>query len=194
MAQLKHNELWRDFPKTATAFKARFATEEDCRAYWLQTRWSGKPACAQCKSTRVWTERDGFLFECADCGHQTSLTSGTPLEGTRKPFKVWFRAMFEISTHRTGISAKDLQRMMGFGSYKTAWTWLRKLRATLADPECEKIAKSKAEGKYKGRRPTARAKAKEVRKLLDQGVNQSEVARRLGIGRSSVLRIMKGPQ
>ena len=106
---------------------------------------------------------------------------------------MWFRALFEISTHRSGISAKDLQRIMGFGSYKTAWTWLRKLRATLAVPEFEKIAKSKAEVRYKGRRPTARAKAKDVRKLLDQGVNQSEVARRLGIGRSSVLRIMKGP-
>ena len=40
--------------------------------------------------------------------------------------------MFEISTRRTGISAKDLQRILGFGSYGTAWTWLHKLRAALA--------------------------------------------------------------
>jgi Zn ribbon nucleic-acid-binding protein len=51
----------------------------------IEARWGGTPACARCKSTRVWTERDGFLFECADCGHQTSLTSGTVLEKTRKP-------------------------------------------------------------------------------------------------------------
>jgi hypothetical protein len=37
-----------------------------------------------------------------------------------------YRAIFEISTRRTGISAKDLQRIMGFGSYKTAWSWLHK--------------------------------------------------------------------
>jgi hypothetical protein len=49
-------------------------------------------------------------------GHQTSLTSGTLLEKTRKPLMVWFRAMFEISTRRTRISAKDLQRIMGLGS------------------------------------------------------------------------------
>ena len=131
MTQQNHNALWRDFPKTATEFEARFATEADCRAYWIEARWGGKPACARCESTRVWSERDGFLFECAECGHQTSLTSGTLLEKTRKPFKMWFRAVFEISTRRTGISAKDLQRIMGFGSYKTAWTWLHKLRAAM---------------------------------------------------------------
>ena len=104
------DDLWRDFPKTATEFEARFATEEHCRAYWIAARWGGKPACAKCASTRVWTIRDGSTFECADCGHQTSLTSGTLLEKTRQPLKVWFRAVFEISTRRTGISAKDLQR------------------------------------------------------------------------------------
>jgi Zn ribbon nucleic-acid-binding protein/transposase-like protein len=139
MTQHTPDDLWRDFPKTATEFEARFATEADCRAYWIQARWGGKPACARCNSTRVWTERDGFLFECAACGHQTSLTSGTLLEKTRKPLKVWFRAVFEISTRRTGISAKDLQRIMGFGSYETAWTWLHKLRAALVRPDREPL-------------------------------------------------------
>jgi hypothetical protein len=56
------------------------------------------------------------------------------LEKTRKPFKVWFWAVFEISSRRNGISAKELQRIMGFGSYKTAWSWLHKLRAALVRP------------------------------------------------------------
>ena len=87
----------------------------------------------------MWTIRDGSTFECADCGHQTSLTSGTLLEKTRKPFKMWFRAVFEISTRRTGISAKDLQRIMGFGSYKTAWAWLHKLRAAMVRSDSEPL-------------------------------------------------------
>ena len=139
MTQQNHNGLWRGFPKTAPEFEARFATEEDCRAYWIAARWSGQPACARCNSTRVWRERDGFLFECADCGHQTSLTSGTLLEKTRKPFKTWFRAVFEISTRRTGIPAKDLQRILGFGSYKTAWAWLHKLRAAMVRADSEPL-------------------------------------------------------
>jgi transposase-like protein len=139
MTQRTPDDLWRDFPKTATEFERRFATEEDCRAYWIEARWGGKPACARCGSTYVWPVRDGTTFECRDCDHQTSLTSGTLLEKTRKPLKMWFRAVFEISTRRTGISAMDLMRIMGFGSYKTAWTWLHKLRASLVRPGREPL-------------------------------------------------------
>ncbi len=113
------DDPWRDFPKTVPEFEKRFATEEDCRAYWIEARWNGTPACQRCQSARLWPPRDGTLSECAACGHRTRLTSGTLLQGTRKPFKSWFRAVFEISTRRTGISAKDLQRIMGFGSYET---------------------------------------------------------------------------
>jgi transposase-like protein len=133
------DDLWREFPKTAPAFEARFATEDDCRAYWIEARWGGTPACARCESTRVWTIRNGTTFKCADCGHQTSLTSGTVLEKTRKPLKMWFRAIFEISTRRTGISGKDFQRIMGFGSYEMAWTWLHKLRAAMVRSDSEPL-------------------------------------------------------
>jgi transposase-like protein/Zn ribbon nucleic-acid-binding protein len=136
------DDLWRDFPKTAIEFDEKFATEEDCRAYWIEARWGGEPACARCESRRVWAERGGTLFECAACGHQTSLTSGTVLEKTRKPFKMWFRAVFEISSRRNGISAKELQRIMGFGSYKTAWSWLHKLRASMVRPDREALAQA----------------------------------------------------
>ena len=139
MTQVMPDDLWRDFPKTATDFDERFATEEDCRAYWIQARWGGNPACAHCSSTRVWTIREGSTFECAACGHQTSLTAGTLLEKTHKPLKMWFRAIFEISTRRTGISGKDLQRIMGFGSYKTAWSWLHKLRAAMVRSDSEPL-------------------------------------------------------
>ncbi|MGA1216067.1 MAG: IS1595 family transposase [Candidatus Nanopelagicales bacterium] len=137
MSSAMHNSLWRDFPKTAPEFEARFATEEDCRAYLIAARWDGEPRCARCASKRLWTLGGGVKFECADCGHQTSLTAGTALEKTRKPLKLWFRAIFEITTRRTGISAKDLQRIMGFGSYETAWTWLHKLRSAMVRSDSE---------------------------------------------------------
>jgi hypothetical protein len=121
--------VWRDFPKTAQEFEKRFASEGDCRDYLMEVRWGGQPACARCQSRRVWRLSRRTLFERADCGHQTSLASGTVLEKTRKPVKLWFRAIFEMSTRRTGISAKDLQRLRGFGSYETAWSWADKLRA-----------------------------------------------------------------
>ena len=133
------NSLWRDFPKTATEFDERFATEEDCRAYLIAARWGGEPECARCGSKRLWTLGGGAKFECGACGHQTSLTAGTVLDKTRKPLKEWFRAIFEITTRRTGISAKDLQRIMGFGSYETAWTWLHKLRSAMVRSDSEPL-------------------------------------------------------
>lgn len=143
MSQSSPNDLWRDFPKTAPEFDARFATEDDCRAYWIEARWGGEPACQRCRSKHIRKPlRNGTLFECADCGHQTSLTSGTLLDKTRKPLKVWFRAVFEIASHRNGISAKDLQRIMGFGSYETAWTWLHKLRTALVRPTASRSAQA----------------------------------------------------
>ena len=139
MSSEMHNSLWRDFPKTAPEFEDRFKTEADCRAYLIAARWGGEPACARCASRRLWTLREGTRFECAECGHQTSLTAGTVLEKTRKPLKMWFRAIFEITSRRTGISAKDLQRIMGFGSYETAWTWLHKLRAAMVRSDSEPL-------------------------------------------------------
>lgn len=137
-----HDELWLTFPRTIGEFEERFPDEEACRDYWMNLRWNGDVICPRCKHERVWTLKGGRLFECARCGHKTSLTSGTLLAGTRKPLKMWFRAMWEICVHRTGISAKDLQRIMGFGSYKTAWSWLHKLRRACGCDEPAKLAAS----------------------------------------------------
>ena len=63
-------------------------------------------------------------------------------------------------------------------------------RGIMLERQREGIAKAKAAGKYKGRKPTARAKSKEVMDLHDGGTGPSEIARRLGIGRASVYRIL----
>src|SRR5262249_8386639 len=69
----------------------------------------------------------------------TSLTAGTPFEGTRKPLRLWFRAIWEMVSRKNGVSAKDLQRILGFGSYETAWTWLHKLRAAMDPSQHSKL-------------------------------------------------------
>ena len=63
-------------------------------------------------------------------------------------------------------------------------------REMMLERQREGIAKAKREGKYKGRKPTALAKAEQVFKMLDEGIGPSEVAQRLGIGRASVYRII----
>jgi DNA invertase Pin-like site-specific DNA recombinase len=66
-------------------------------------------------------------------------------------------------------------------------------RELMLERQREGIAKAKAEGKYKGRKPTARARAAEVNALKADGVRPVEIARRLGIGRASVYRILDMP-
>lgn len=63
-------------------------------------------------------------------------------------------------------------------------------REIMLERQREGIAKAKAEGKYKGRAPTARAKTDEVLKLHGDGIGGTEIAKRLGIGRASVYRIL----
>jgi DNA invertase Pin-like site-specific DNA recombinase len=64
-------------------------------------------------------------------------------------------------------------------------------REMMLERQREGIAKAKADGKYKGRAPTALAKSDEVMKLYGEGIGKSEISRQLGISRSSVYRIIK---
>jgi DNA invertase Pin-like site-specific DNA recombinase len=63
-------------------------------------------------------------------------------------------------------------------------------RSMMLERQREGIAKAQSQGKYKGRKPTARAKAGEIQALLEAGVTPTEVARKLSVGRSSVYRIV----
>lgn len=139
MNQNHTDALWRGFPKTLSEFEERFATEKSCREYLAQCRWNGEVFCDQCGCKRLWPIHDGMHYECANCDHQMSLTSGTLFHKTRKPLKLWFRAIWEICVHRHGISAADLQRVLGLGSYETAWVWLHKIRRAMVRPNREKL-------------------------------------------------------
>lgn len=131
--------MWREFPKNAIEFEEQFSTEQACRDYWIKARWHGHIQCARCQCQHVWPLKSGF-YECSECGYQTSLTTGTLLQGTRKPLKMWFRAFWEISVNSPGLSAKDLQRIMGLGSYKTAWSWLHKIRRAMVSCEQKQLS------------------------------------------------------
>lgn len=131
-----------EFPTNALEFNDRFATEEACIEYLEKLRWPDGFVCPRCGGTSVSRLKTRRLLQCLskECRHQTSLTAGTPLQGTRKPLRAWLHAMFVVATHKAGTSAAHLQREVGLGSYETAWTWLHKIRACLALPGRTKLA------------------------------------------------------
>lgn len=126
-----------DYPRTLAEFERRFATQEACRAYLVQLRWPSGFRCPKCGGTKSWPV--GALFQCAACGRQTSVTAGTIFQDTRTPLPTWFRAMWWVTSQKTGASAVGLQQVLGLGSYETAWTWLHKLRRAMVRPGRDRL-------------------------------------------------------
>ena len=122
-----------DYPRTLLELERRFATEEACRAYLVQLRWPDGFVCPQCQGGPAWpASRDRLV--CRSCRHQTSATAGTIFQDTRTPLVLWFRAIWCVTSQKNGASAAGLQRVLGLGSYQTAWTWLHKLRRAMVRP------------------------------------------------------------
>jgi transposase-like protein len=109
--------------------------------------------CQRCQGRASWTLRTRRLEQCQSCRHQTSLTAGTVLHRTRLPLRVWLWAIYYVGRHKRGISALQLQKDLGLGSYKTAWSWLHKLRAALHErPEFRLTGLVEADETYVGAR------------------------------------------
>jgi transposase-like protein len=128
-----------DYPHTLRDFEARFGTDEACHAYLVQLRWGDGFRCPRCGGVKAWPVRR-LLYQCVACDRQTSVTAGTILQDTRTPLTTWFRAIWWVSSQRTGASAVGLQEVLGLGSYETAWTWLHKLRRAMVRPGRDQLS------------------------------------------------------
>lgn len=121
-----------NYPKNHIEFLERFATEESCWEYLCKLRWPDGFVCPKCVGKVAWLN-NRHLFECK-CGQQTSVTAGTIFQDTRKPLILWFNVIWAVVAPKTGASAQNLKESMGFGSYRTAWSWLHKLRRAMVRP------------------------------------------------------------
>lgn len=130
-----------DYPRTLAELEARFSSEQACREYLFRLRWPDGFRCSRCGESKTWPLRSG-RWQCAGCGHQVSVTAGTIFQDTRTPLTVWFRAMWWMTSQKNGISALGLQRVLGLGSYQTAWVCLHKLRRAMVRPGRERLSGS----------------------------------------------------
>src|SRR3954470_8019189 len=124
------------YPTSLIEFQAVFGTEAACAACLVELRWPNGFVCPACGSLRAWTlTTKAHTFECAECGRQTSVRAGTILQDSKLALTIWFLAAFLIATHSNGLSARQLQRLLGLGSYRTAWMLIGKLRRAMVDPQ-----------------------------------------------------------
>ena len=116
-----------NYPANQMEFEEMFNTEQDCIDYLIAMRWPHGFECPLCGSVRSWKKSKG-RFECIDCHTETTVTTGTTFHKSTKPLLIWFRAIWWMVAQKNGVSAKGLQKILGLGSYQTAWTWLHKFR------------------------------------------------------------------
>ena len=114
-------------------FEKKFNTEEACRDYLFKLRWPDGFQCPRCDHKKAWPLKNA-LYQCAQCNHKISVIAGTIFHRTHKPLVIWFRAIWWLLGQKNGASALGIQKIMGLGSYKTAWAWLHKLRRAMITP------------------------------------------------------------
>ncbi len=166
-------------------FESRFCTEAACVDYLVQLRWPDGFVCPSCDGRKAWrTER--LLFHCARCGRQSSVTAGTVFQGTRKPLRVWFRAMWWVTSQKNGASAIGLQQNLGLASYQTAWAWLHKLRRAMVRPGRDRLSGLvEVDETYVGGREEAPGRGAENKTLVAIAIEKK--GRQLGRARMAVV-------
>ena len=131
--------IMEDYPRTLLELEKRFSSEAACREYLETLRWPRGFICPRCQACEYWMGSRGRKI-CVGCGYQVTVTAGTIFERTRMPLMLWFRAIWWVTSQKNGVSALGLQRVLGLGSYETAWTCLHKLRHAMVRPGRDKLS------------------------------------------------------
>jgi ISXO2-like transposase domain/Transposase zinc-ribbon domain len=128
---------------TVAQFEAAFPNEDACDAYLVARRWPNGIICPRCGSDRPYELKTmKFKWECPDCspgGYRFSNIAGTIFENTNVDLRVWYRVIHLLLTSKKGMSARQIHRYIGFGSYKTAWYMCHRIRAALVEKDFDKL-------------------------------------------------------
>jgi transposase-like protein len=123
-------------PNTHRQFIERFPDDEACARFLEQLRWPDGFCCPVCQIAGTpWRQTRGRLV-CATCHHEASVTANTIFEKTRTPLTAWFDAAWHLTTAKSGLSAKTMERTLGI-RYRTAWVMLQRFRVAMVRSERE---------------------------------------------------------
>jgi transposase-like protein len=129
----------RDYPRTWDQFHDWFADEAACRRYLEGIRWRGGFVCPRCGEPGEAFRGSRGRWICRHCRYQCSVTAGTVFDKTRTSLRSWLAAVWYITNQKQGVTALGLQRVLGLGSYQTAWAMLHRLRRAMVRPGRERL-------------------------------------------------------
>lgn len=150
---------------TVAEFEQQFPHEDACKAYLAANRWPNGVRCPRCGNDNVNALATmPYKWECSVCAvgnsYRFSVLVGTIFENTNKSLREWFRVLHLMLTSKKGISALQVKRYMGFGSYETALNMCNKIRIALGNQEFKQLVGyvevdetyvgGKAKNKHKG--------------------------------------------
>lgn len=127
-----------EIPKNQIEFEKMFATEEQCKDCLKEIRFPDGYKCRKCQHKEYWLNKRGIMI-CKSCKDELSITAGTIFHKSKLPLVTIFRALWWMVAQKNGVSAIGLQRVLGIGSYRTAWTWLHKFRRLMVFPGRDKL-------------------------------------------------------
>ena len=138
---VEHPRAGVEYPSNWHELLAWFPVDGACLRYLERLRWGEGFRCRFCGTAGGgWWQMGDGLRRCAECRAETSVTAGTIFAGTRTPLVSWFAAVWYVVNQEQGVSALGLQRVLGLGSYQTAWAWLHKLRRAMVLPGRELLS------------------------------------------------------
>ena len=123
-----------EFPNAPSdeQFERMHPDDEACAEDLFRRRWPDGFVCPDCGSRNaVRLKRARCVHQCRDCRQQTSAAAGTFMHRSHVPLRSWHRALCIMTSHSNGMSALQLQSRPGLGSYKSAWTLVRKIRRAM---------------------------------------------------------------
>lgn len=114
---------------------ARFQTEDACKEFLVARRWPDGIHCPRCGNAKVWAVKSRpFHWLCKGCnknGYRFSVITKTIFENTKYPLVEWFKVAFLMYHSKKGMSARQIHRMLGTGSYETAWYMCHRIRVAM---------------------------------------------------------------
>ena len=137
--QILTPQAGQDYPTNWNQFLDWFGTEEACLRYLEKLRWPQGFACPSCGELGDAYRSSRGRLVCRGCAFQSSVTAGTIFDKTRTPLRVWLAGAWYVTNQKHGANALGLQRVLGLGSYQTAWAMLHRFRQAMVRPDRDQL-------------------------------------------------------